>query len=139
TVTTVTLRRPRADRRPALSARASVGVAFAVLECVRFACATSAPRQPFEETLEELEELLREARTGARLALLDGPEGVGMEEVLRLLEARARGLFLRVRAEPGHPLAPVEAMIAPLLERRRTPSEPLDPALGCAEGCHALW
>jgi transcriptional regulator with GAF, ATPase, and Fis domain/tetratricopeptide (TPR) repeat protein len=99
-----------------------------------------------ERELERLDELYREAgREGERLALVDGPRGVGKGQILRALASRVRlagGVVLEGRCEHGRAFGP----FGEIVERALRFLDEIDHrtaidlrALACRGECHRFW
>jgi len=96
--------------------------------------------------LARLAELYEEARTqGERLALVEGPQGVGKAQILQALAGRIRldgGVVLEGRCEPGRAFGPfgeiVERALRFLDEINHRTGIDLR-ALACRAECHRFW
>jgi len=99
-----------------------------------------------ESELARLNDLYREAQQrGERLALLEGPSGVGKSHILGEFRSRVRlegGVVLEGRCEPGRAFGPfaeiVDRALRFLEETGRTTSIDLG-HLACRGACHRFW
>lgn len=99
-----------------------------------------------EGELTELKRLRAEAEErGERLALLEGPTGVGKGRIMQEFKTRVRldgGVVLEGRAEPGRAFGPfaeiVNDAIAFLAEVGKEPRADLE-SFACGQGCHRFW
>lgn len=99
-----------------------------------------------EAELSTLKALYAEAaERGERLAILEGPTGVGKGRVLRELKTRMRldgGVVLEGHSEPGRAFGPFADIVTEALrfldEVGREPRADLE-ALACSQGCHRYW
>jgi len=99
-----------------------------------------------ESELERLHALYREAcERGERLALLEGPSGVGKSRIVQEFRARVRldgGVVLEGHCEPGRAFGPfadiVDSALRFLDEMGRRPLVVMAD-LACRGGCHSFW
>ena len=99
-----------------------------------------------EAELGRLTELYRECRQGGeRLAIVEGPSGVGKTRLLEAFRSQLRldgGVVFEGRCEPGQSFGPFAAIVdralAFLSDMSLQPTIDLRD-LGCFDGCHSLW